>query len=255
MYLSDYHTHSRLSFDAHAPLSELAEAAADAGLDELCVTDHFDFLDENGVPAEGYDWAPAVAQHQQALPAAGERLTLKLGLELGMPHLNPAAAAAICARPEADFILGSVHNLSPERGGTDLFFLDFSTVQACYDALDDYFASLALLAATDFYDVLAHLIYPLRYMQAPVTLNRYQDAIRAILRTAVEKGRGMEVNTCRGCTLEEWRPILALYRDCGGELVTVGSDAHTPADVGKGCLLYTSPSPRDGLLSRMPSSA
>ena len=82
--------------------------------------------------------------------------------------------------------------------------------------------------------MLAHLIYPLRYMQAPVTLNRYQDAIRAILRTAVEKGRGMEVNTCRGCTLEEWRPILALYRDCGGELVTVGSDAHTPADVGKG---------------------
>ena len=234
MYLSDYHTHSRLSFDAHAPLSELAEAAADAGLDELCVTDHFDFLDENGVPAEGYDWAPAVAQHQQALPAAGERLTLKLGLELGMPHLNPAAAAAICARPEADFILGSVHNLSPERGGTDLFSLDFSTVQACYDALDDYFASLALLAATDFYDVLAHLIYPLRYMQAPVTLNRYQDAIRAILRTAVEKGRGMEVNTCRGRTLEEWRPILALYRDCGGEIVTVGSDAHTPADVGKG---------------------
>ena len=162
------------------------------------------------------------------------RYTLKLGLELGMPHLNPPAAAAICARPEADFILGSVHNLSPERGGTDLFFLDFSTVQACYDALDDYFASLALLAATDFYDVLAHLIYPLRYMQAPVTLNRYQDAIRAILRTAVEKGRGMEVNTCRGRTLEEWRPILALYRDCGGELVTVGSDAHTPADVGKG---------------------
>ena len=29
---------------------------------------------------------------------------------------------------------------------------------------------------------------------------RYQDAIRAILRTAVEKGRGMEVNTCRGRT-------------------------------------------------------
>lgn len=71
MYLSDYHTHSRLSFDAHAPLSELAEAAADAGLDELCVTDHFDFLDENGVPAEGYDWAPAVAQHQQASPPPG----------------------------------------------------------------------------------------------------------------------------------------------------------------------------------------
>ena len=28
-----------------------------------------------------------------------------------------------------------------------------------------------------------------------------------------------------------------------------------PRYMGKGCLLYTSPSPRDGLLSRMPSSA
>ena len=28
-----------------------------------------------------------------------------------------------------------------------------------------------------------------------------------------------------------------------------------PADPAKICLLYTSPSPRDGLLSRMPSSA
>jgi len=27
-------------------------------------------------------------------------------------------------------------------------------------------------------------------------------------------------------------PILALWRECGGEMVTFGSDAHTPADVG-----------------------
>lgn len=234
MYLSDYHTHSRLSFDAHAPLSELAEAAADAGWTSCASPTTSTSSTKMGFRRRATTGPPPWPSISRPSPPPGERLTLKLGLELGMPHLNPAAAAAICARPEADFILGSVHNLSPERGGTDLFFLDFSTVQACYDALDDYFASLALLAATDFYDVLAHLIYPLRYMQAPVTLNRYQDAIRAILRTAVEKGRGMEVNTCRGRTLEEWRPILALYRDCGGELVTVGSDAHTPADVGKG---------------------
>lgn len=71
MYLSDYHTHSRLSFDAHAPLSKLAEAAADAGLDELCVTDHFDFLDENGVPAEGYDWPPPWPSISRPFPPPG----------------------------------------------------------------------------------------------------------------------------------------------------------------------------------------
>lgn len=71
MYLSDYHTHSRLSFDAHAPLSELAEAAADAGLDELCVTDHFDFLDENGVPAGGLRLGPRRGPASAGPPAAG----------------------------------------------------------------------------------------------------------------------------------------------------------------------------------------
>ena len=37
-----------------------------------------------------------------------------------------------------------------------------------------------------------------------------------------------------------------------GKADVVGS---RPMDVAKACLLYTSPSPRDGLLSRMPSSA
>ena len=48
------------------------------------------------------------------------------------------------------------------------------------------------------------------------------------------RGRGIEVNTYRGRTLEAWREILVLYRDCGGEIVTVGSDAHIPAHVGRG---------------------
>ena len=37
--------------------------------------------------------------------------------------------------------------------------------------------------------------------------------------------------------------------------VTVGVLRLNPADPLSSCLLYTSPSPRDGLLSRMPSSA
>ena len=38
-----------------------------------------------------------------------------------------------------------------------------------------------------------------------------------------------------------------------GDPVTLTLDVYTPR--GDTCLLYTSPSPRDGLLSRMPSSA
>ena len=234
MYLTDYHTHSSMSFDGHAPMADIAAAAERAGLDELCITDHCDFLDEHGRPNRAYDWDGACAQYREALAACKPGFTLRLGLEFGMSHLDPAAAAAICARPEADFILGSIHNLCPEKGGTDLYVVPYPDESACCAALDDYFASMALLADTDFYDVLAHIIYPLRYMEVPVSLEPYYGRIRAILRTAVEKGRGMEINTCRGHTIGAWKPILELYRACGGEIVTVGSDAHTPAHVGRG---------------------
>ena len=234
MYCSDYHTHSKLSPDSDAPLEQMAQAAVDAGLAELCVTDHFDLLSLQGEPVDQYDWPSAVAQYRETAPRFASQLTLKLGLELGMAHLNPALSETIVSQPELDFVLGSIHNLSPDKGGTDFYFIPYPDPAACYEALDNYFASMAILADTPYYDVLAHIIYPLRYMEVPVSLERYYDPIRAILRTAVESGRGMEVNTYRGRTITEWRPILELYKDCGGEILTVGSDAHVPAGVGKG---------------------
>ena len=54
--------------------------------------------------------------------------------------------------------------------------------------------------------------------------------------------------------VEYLRDNLEWLRDCFEDL---GDDECAPcrADARHGCLLYTSPSPRDGLLSRMPSSA
>jgi histidinol-phosphatase (PHP family) len=44
----------------------------------------------------------------------------------------------------------------------------------------------------------------------------------------------MELNTYRGRTLAEWAPWLRMYRELGGEIVTVGSDAHRPNGMGQG---------------------
>ena len=235
MYCSDYHTHSQLSPDSSAPLEQMAQAAVEAGLDELCVTDHCDLLTLQGEPVERYDWPPAVAQYQAAAAQFSSGLTLKLGLELGMGHLNPAAAQTIVSQPELDFVLGSVHNQSPEKGGVDFYYVPYPDSAACYAALDDYFASMAQLAVTDFYDVLSHIIYPLRYMDHPISLDPYHDVLDGIFRAAAERGRGIEINTWRGRTLKEWLPVLKQFKACGGKIVTIGSDAHTTDGVGKGC--------------------
>ena len=238
MFLSDYHTHSLVSFDGEFPMADMARAAVDGGLSQLCITDHCDFLDQSGVPVRTYDWAAALDQYEAAEPFhSREGFSLRLGLELGMPHLDLEAAERICAQPLLDFVLGSVHNLSPARGGTDFYYADYSTAAACREALDDYFRSLALLAETDFYDVLAHIIYPLRYMKpadGPVTLAGFEERLDALLRTVIGRGRGIEVNTWCGRTVADWLPLLKRYRDLSGEIVTVGSDAHAPGNVGRG---------------------
>ena len=84
------------------------------------------------------------------------------------------------------------------------------------------------------------------------------NAADALLKTLVDNG--LEVVFANPGTSEmhlvaaidhypQIRPVLGLFEG----VVTGAADGY--ARMSGNCLLYTSPSPRDGLLSRMPSSA
>jgi len=238
MELVDFHTHTLCSPDSDAPLAEMVRAAADAGVSQLCTTDHFDMLGDHGGPAEDPDWDAIVRQYEQARRNLPEGFTLRLGLELGSGHLDLDRARRVLSRAPLDFVLGSVHNQSPEAGGVDFYFLDYTSPAVCYEALDNYFAGMAELAPLDCYDSLAHVTYPLRYMTRRdgqnVVLDGYWERMRDIFQKAAETGHALELNTERGRAVREWKPVLELFKACGGELVTLGSDAHKPQDVGKG---------------------
>lgn len=241
MFLSDSHTHTILSPDGHVPLSEMAQAAVAHGISSLTVTDHYDMLTEDGQRALSYDWTPALAQFSRTAPLFEGQLTLRLGIELGESFVSPEHARSVLAASAdvLDQVIGSIHNFREENGGGEYFFARFDTPDKCRAALEDYFTSMEeLIAAPDCYDVLGHIIYPLRYMhrdgQNVDLMKNYRERIAEILRCVIKTGRSIEVNTCRGHTVEDWRDILLLYRDLGGTLVTTGSDAHFPADVGKG---------------------
>ena len=81
MYYIDYHTHTKLSPDGEVPLAAMAEAAVQAGLTELCVTDHYDLVDLEGKPEpNGYDWVPALEQWRETAERYRGRLTIRLGM-------------------------------------------------------------------------------------------------------------------------------------------------------------------------------
>ncbi len=238
MFLADCHTHSSCSPDSSTPMVEMAAKAVEYGLTTLTLTDHCDLLGLEGERTLEYDWTPVLTQREQTLSAFGSRLDLPLGIELGMAFLFPEEADRILSQPGIDFVIGAAHNLSEGAGGRDFYMLEYETQDDCYQALDDYFQSMIDLASGRHYDVVAHIIYPLRYMRNrpfPLpSLTRYQDQIHEILRLAADSGRGIEINTWKGRTLTEWLPVLKMYKEVGGEIITVGSDAHAPDPIAKG---------------------
>ena len=225
---ADCHTHSRVSPDSNAPMVEMAKQALEYGLDVMCLTDHCDLLSLEGERTLDYDWQVVLRERKQMLDAFGTKLDLPLGIEFGMAHLYPEAAEKILSQPGLDFVIGSCHNMDEKDGGRDFFMLSYDTLDECYQALDNYFVSMEKMAAAPYSDVVGHAIYPLRYMNGPYdtpSLDRYRDQIRQILRLAIDSGRGIEINTWKGQTLEAWIPLLKDYKQLGGEIITVGSDA------------------------------
>ena len=105
MYLCDIHGHSKISPDCDIPLRDMARAAIGAGLRVFCVTDHCDLVSQEGKPAAFFDWPAAKEQYRAVKAEVGDRLILRLGLELGSAPVDPEAARAILAQAGRSWIL------------------------------------------------------------------------------------------------------------------------------------------------------
>ncbi len=246
MFLTDFHMHSTCSFDANDTMADMLTAARDRGIEALCFTDHCDFdipetmqLDGFAVPAQQR------AQYDAALQRAPAGMYVGLGLELGEANHAPDRALGVYAMPEYDFILGSLHNL---RDTADFYDLRYESYEQCYALYDLYLDELIELAALPCFDVMAHIGYCIRYMHgqgfhAELSMERQGDRIDKLLRILIENGRGVELN-CADlvaggrenpllCTIPTV-PIMRRYRELGGEIVTLGSDAHNTRCAGFG---------------------
>jgi len=82
------------------------------------------------------------------------------------------------------------------------------------------------------YSVLAHLNLISRYdKQGKYPFKAVRDMVAEILKLAIADGKGIELNTSSWhYGLDDTMPardILRLYKDLGGRIITIGSDAHS----------------------------
>lgn len=236
-YLIDYHIHSTYSSDGHNTIMELCQSAVNKSIREIAITDHFEpsMADEVYLyyNQKGY-WAYMTKAKQ----TFKDKLKIKLGVELGQPHLFPERSNAILEDFPYDYVLASVHKL-PE--GMDVSELDYSRIKE-EDVCSRYLKQIKHLILWNNFDCIGHLDLIKRYSAAVykknITLTCQYELLKEVLQLAIHCGKGIEINTSGlRQTPKETMPgldVLRLYRELGGEILTIGSDAHFAEDVGKG---------------------
>ena len=230
----DFHMHSRVSFDGHDSGEVLARAAAAAGLKEICFTDHIDYDPLGTMPDMAFDTAAYNAEYD-ALEIPG--LKIRRGMEFGLARDNAAQFREDLKRRHFDFVLGSIHFVDDLDVYFEPFWQDKTVFQAERRYLEE---TLACVQVHDDFDVLAHLTYIAKtrshHAPRPVPYAEHRDLIDEILRVVAAKGKGLEMNTsgvdrCGGFL--PTKDYFQRFKELGGEIVTVGSDAHTADRVGQ----------------------
>ena len=241
--LVDLHVHSTCSCDGASSIAEYARQAAALGAVEVGFCEHLDLdrrdRDYNHLNPVWY------AQELAAAQAVSNGVCLRRGVEVTYQARLEGELRTWLAGHAWDYVVASVHLMDypdgwafvSEPAALGAYFATHSQRQAYLP----YFEEVCRAARSGLGDVLGHMDVVKRYgvrQYGPFDPAAFGEEIRAVLRAAIDGGVGLEINTS-GLRQSPGEPYPALtvlrwYRELGGEVLTIGSDAHQALDLGAG---------------------
>lgn len=247
MIISDFHCHSSNSGDSETKMELQIEAAKRCGIKHLCITEHMDLDYPDVIPGYEDEMCDFVldadtylteykGMYSKYCSSDVYDFNLYFGVELGLQTQVSDQNKAFISRYPFDFVIASSHVFD----NSDPYFPPFWEGKCESDLFRRYFESIYenLCLFNDF-DVYGHLDYIIRYGKEKDKNFKYSDfsdELDSILKKLIELGKGIEINTGglkNGLQYPNPNPsIIRRYKELGGEIITVGADAHTPDYVG-----------------------
>lgn len=233
----DFHIHSDFSIDSKASMDSMCISAIEKKLKGVCFTDHIDLE----VTKDKLDFQFRVPDYLRSIKSMKYRYKEKIdvftGIEIGMQDGLEDRYEKILESGDFDFVIMSVHNLGGDSEFVDDFLKNIDPLQG----LSVYYQTLyECVKSFNNYDVLGHIDFIDRYFDNEGKIPKYDQVfpiIEDILKIVIENDKGIEINTAGiQYGLDSPHPklsILKLYRDLGGKIVTIGSDAHSPDFIGE----------------------
>ena len=245
MIYSDYHMHSYFSGDCKTPTEEMILASIQKGLKNICFTEHNDpdyvyvFSHETGMfdlDIDSYQNELFVLKNKYS-----EKIQIGFGLELGIqPHIHEKCSKCASSHP-FDFIIASSHVCKRK----DPYYPSYYDGISIKEGIRDYFEEILtnVSSYTD-YDVYGHLDYIVRYIpddrmdEYKYRFDDYKDIFEAIYKKIIESGKGIEINSSglfqKNRETNPCPEAVRFYRELGGEIITVGADAHKTERIAAG---------------------
>ncbi len=238
---NDVHVHTFFSSDSEVAVEEQIERAIHMGMEYICITDHQDYdypewknytyqVGENADIGAYYDYMSVVRDRYVG------RINMLIGMEFGLqPHLGPVYDEVYEKYP-FDMCIGSTHVYE----GRDTEDQTLYSGRSKEESVRAYFVEeMKNLSVTHGYDTVGHLDYVLRDIPGKnkdFSYKRYADILDELLLLLINRYKAIELNTkplvvgMRDSS--PGREVFKRYRELGGELVTLGSDAHFPERIG-----------------------
>ncbi len=229
----DYHMHSYFSADCSVSMENMVLAAITKGLTEICFTEHIDYE----YPDKDFVFEFDLDEYDQMINELQQRyagqIRIKKGIELGVqPHLLHRYEK-LMNEENFDFAICSMHTTDNKGLHSGDLFKD-RTIDEAYEI---YYEEL-LDCVRNFkqFSVLGHLDLVKRYTIDQQSEANFHEIITEIFKEIIPAGKGIELNTSgvryglpSGMPSDD---ILKLYKQCGGEIITIGSDAHRESELG-----------------------
>ena len=211
--------------------------AVETGLQGITFTEHLD--PDYPVTPDNLDFSLNIPAYKEKLAELSDiykdKIQVRFGIELGLQmHLGEYFDSLLSQTP-FDFVIGSSHLVH----GYDPYYPEFFEGRKEFLCYMEYFESiLENIAVFDGFDVYGHIDYVVRYgpnKNASYSYQKYADIIDEILKALIIKGKGIEINT-GGFKYGLGHPnptedIIKRYHELGGEIITIGADAHQPEHV------------------------
>lgn len=232
---SDLHTHTYLCKHADGTAEEYIQKAVEYGFDMIGCTDHAPMPDQYDAPHRmtleqfEQEYKPTVLALRERYKHA---IDVKFAVESDFFPGTETWVRAFHEANEFDYIIGSVHYLG-EWGFDNPVFVHRYDEQNVDEIYKRYFEHIKRSAESGLFDILGHCDLVKKFGHRP--RKDMEEILRDMLKSVKAADVVIEINTS-GLR----KPVQGVYP---GEHIlkiasefsiplTLGSDAHTPADVG-----------------------